>query len=150
MIYEERYTFGSLMSLLTESERKLKEVYEAAAKTSNDPQLKALLSDFGRNSSKRIERIRTARIETVVEMTLESITGLRLTEPLTRINATIENGQMSNLEKLLTLERAISELYSRTSPKVKQISAETGELLTALCDESTARVLELEHYLKPA
>ena len=150
MTYEEKYTFGSLMSLLTESERKLRELYEAAARISSDPKLKVLLSDFGRNSSKRIEKIRTARIETVVEMTLESITGLRLNELLTRINATIENGRMSNLQKLLTLERAISELYSRTSSKVRQISAETGELLAALSDESKERLLELEHYIDSA
>lgn len=150
MTYEEKYTFSSLMSLLIESERKLKELYEIAARTTSDPELKLLLSNSGKNSLKRMEKMRTARVETVVEIALEAITGLKLNELLAKINATIENGRITNLEKVLTLERTISELYSRTSPKIKQISAETGELLTALSHESTERLLELEQHLKSA
>ena len=150
MTDEEKYNFGSLMSLLIESERKLKELYETTARTTSHPELKLLLSNSGKNSLKRMEKIGRARVETVVEMALEPITDLKLNELLAKINSTIENGRITGLQKVVTLERTISELYSRTSPKIKQISAEAGELLTALSHESTERLTELEQYIKSA
>lgn len=147
MTYEERYTFSSLMTVLIESERKLGELYEIASSEADDAKVKFLLSDSEKNSSTRIEKMQRARVESVVEMALEPLSGLELGELLTRIRATLQSDRMSNLEKVTNLERALSELYARASPKVAQISADTSELLMALSRESMERLCELEHYV---
>jgi len=147
---EERYTFGSLMAVLIESERKLKELYERAAEGISGAEVKSVVSEYGRNCSKRMEAMWKARVETVVEMALEPITSPKFAELLGIINSTIQSVRVSNLEKLRTLERVVSELYAEASPKITQISAETGELLAALSRESAEHARELERYLQHA
>lgn len=149
MTDEERYNFSSLMSLLSEAESKLKQLYETLAKETGDPKLKSLLSDHDRNGSKRMEMMRRTRVESVVEFMLEPITGLKLAEPIAAIKTAIENQALSGLEKAVTVERVISELYATASPKTMSTSADTGELLARLSRESMERVHELEQYVKP-
>lgn len=149
MTDEERYTFGSLMSQLSEAESKLKQLYETLAKETGDPKLKSLLSDHDRNCSKRMEMMRRTRVESVVEFMLEPITGLKLAEPIAAIKTAIENQALSGLEKAVTVERVISELYATASPKIMSTSADTGELLARLSRESMERVHDLEQYVKP-
>lgn len=149
MTDEERYTFGSLMSQLSEAESKLKQLYETLAKETGDPKLKSLLSDHDRNGSKRMEMMRRTRVESVVEFMLEPITGLKLAEPIAAIKTAIENQALSGLEKAVTVEKVISELYATASPKIMSTSADTGELLARLSRESMERVHELEQYVKP-
>jgi len=146
---EERYNFSSLMSLLSEAESKLKHLYETLAKETGEPKLKSLLSDYDRNSSKRMEMMRRTRVESVVEFMLEPITGLRLAEPIAAIKTAIENQSLIGLEKAVTVERIISELYATASPKIMSTSADAGELLARLSRESMERVDELEQYVKP-
>lgn len=147
MTDEERYTFSSLMSLLIESERKLHQLYETTAEDTSHAKLKSFLSESGKNSLKRMEMMRRARIETVMEMMLEPLTGLNLAGLLATIDTTVENMRVSNLEKAMILERTISELYASASPKIAQISAETSELLMALSLQSMERLRELEQYI---
>lgn len=143
---EERYTFSSLMTSLIESENRLKQLYEATAQATERPELKSLLTDFAKSSVKRIEMMPRARVESVVEIALEPITGLRLSELLATIDGTIQNERASVIQKLMTLERTISDLYARASPKVVRISADAGELLSMLSRESTGRLRYLDRY----
>jgi glutamate synthase domain-containing protein 3 len=146
---EERYTFSSLMSLLSEAESKLKQLYETLAKETGEPKLKSLLSDHDRKSSRRMEMMRRTRVESVVEFMLEPITGLKLAEPVAAIRTAIENQSPSGLEKAVTVERIISELYAAASPKIMSTSADAAELLARLSGESMERARELEQYIKP-
>ena len=150
MTDEERYNFSSLMSLLSEAEGKLKQLYETLVKETSEPKLKSLLSDYDRSSSKRLEMMRRTRVESVVEFMLEPITGLKLAEPISAIKTTIEKQSLSSLEKAVTVERIISELYSSASPKIMPTSADAGELLARLSRESMERVHELEEHIKPS
>jgi hypothetical protein len=143
---EERYTFSSLMTSLIESENRLKQLYEATAHATEQPELKSLLTDFAKSSEKRLEMMRRARVESVVEIALEPITGLRLSELLATIDGTIQNERASIIQRLMTLERTISDLYARTSPKVVRISADAAELLSMLSRESTGRLRYLDRY----
>ena len=149
MADEERYTFSSLMSLLSEAESKLKQLYETLTKETSEPKLKSLLSDYDTNSSRRMEMMRRTRVESVVEFMLEPITGLKLSEPIAAIKTTIENQAASGLEKVVAVERIISGLYATASPKIMATSADAGELLARLSRESMERVHELEPYIKP-
>jgi hypothetical protein len=146
---EERYTFSSLMGLLSEAESKLKQLYETLAKETDEPKLKSLLSEYLRNSSRRMEMMRRTRVESVVEFMLEPITGLKLSEPITAIKAAIEKQSLSSLEKAVTVEGIISELYGRASPKIMPTSSDAGELLARLSRESMERVHELGQYIEP-
>jgi glutamate synthase domain-containing protein 3 len=147
---EERYNFSSLMSLLSEAEGKLKQLYETLTKETSEPKLKSLLSDYDRSSSKRLEMMRRTRVESVVEFMLEPITGLKLAEPISAIKTTIEKQSLSGLEKAVTVERIISELYAAASPKIMPTSSDAGELLARLSRESMERVHELEEHIKPS
>jgi len=147
---EERYNFSSLMSLLSEAEGKLKQLYETLTKETSEPKLKSLLSDHDRSSSKRLEMMRRTRVESVVEFMLEPITGLKLAEPISAIKTTIEKQSLSGLEKAVTVERIISELYAAASPKIMPTSSDAGELLARLSRESIERVHELEEHIKPS
>jgi hypothetical protein len=147
---EERYNFGSLMSLLSEAEGRLKQLFETLTKETSEPKLKSLLSDCDRSSSKRMEMMRRTRVESVVEFMLEPITGLKLAEPISAIKTTIEKQSLSGLEKAVTVERIISELYAAASPKIMPASSDAGELLARLSRESMERVHELEEHIKPS
>ena len=148
MADEERYTFSSLMGLLNEAESKLKQLYETLAKETDEPKLKSLLTDYVRNSSRRMEMMRRTRVESIVEFMLEPITGVKLSEPIAAIKAAIEKQSLSSLEKAVTVEGIISELYGRASPKIMPTSSDAGELLARLSRESIERVHELEHYIE--
>jgi hypothetical protein len=81
---------------------------------------------------------------------LEPITGLKLAEPISLIKTTIEKQSLSGLEKAVTVERIISELYAAASPKIMSTSSDAGELLARLSRESMERVYELEEHIKPS
>jgi hypothetical protein len=147
---EERYTFSSLMTSLIGSETKLRELYETTTEATDDAKLKAILVEFGKNCSKRLEMMQRARRESVVEMMLQPITGLKLGELASKIDKTFENKSVGGLERLIALEETLSELYARASPGTMEISADTGQLLISLSHESMERKHELERYLHPA
>lgn len=139
----ERYTFSSLITSLIGMEGRIKEFYEAKAATTERPDLKSLLGEFANSNSRRMEMIRRTRIESVVEMTLEPIAGLKLAEPLAEINSTIRDERIADMEKLSNLERIVSDIYVRASAKIMTMSAETSQLLETLARQSMERVAEL-------
>jgi hypothetical protein len=141
---EERYTFSSLMTMLSEAESELKRLHEIAEREISEPHLRSLMSEYTRKDSIRMEMMRRTRVESVVEIMLEPITSLKLTEPIAAIKTAIENQSLGTLEKVVTVEKAISEIYSNASPKIMPASADAGELLARLSRESAERVHELE------
>jgi hypothetical protein len=147
---EERYTFTILMTSLIGSETKLRELYETTIGATDDAKLKAVLVEFSKNCLKRLEMMQRARRESVVEMMLQPITGLKLAELAAKIDKTFENTSVGGLERLIALEETVSELYARASPGTMQISADTGQLLMTLSRESMERKDELERYLHTA
>jgi hypothetical protein len=144
---EERYTFSSLMSLLIECERKLEQYYQKASTATDDSEVASMLADYAKKTSQSIELVQKARVETVVEMALEPITDLKLAELVKNINSGLEVGKAGYVQGLVTIEGAVSQLYSQASPKVANMSAETSELLMRLSRESVERVHELEQSL---
>jgi hypothetical protein len=146
LVDPDRYTFSSLMSLLIENESKLKGFYEETGGEVSQERLKSFLAESSKNSSKRMNLMQRARVERVVEMTLEPITGLKLADLITTINQTIQDRNLCNLEKTMRLELAVAKLYARASPRIMQTSSDTGELLLELSRESLERRHELEGY----
>ncbi|MGA2239885.1 MAG: hypothetical protein ABSG74_11800 [Candidatus Bathyarchaeia archaeon] len=58
--------------------------------------------------------IRRARIDSIVEMALESIAGMKLTGLSARDNITVQNGHVGAIEKLIALERTIIRAICRS------------------------------------
>jgi hypothetical protein len=144
---EERYTFSSLMTLLIECERKLQQYYQKASITTDDSEVASILTDYAKKTLQSIDLMQRARVETVVEMALEPITNLKLAELVKSIDSGIEVGKAGYVQGLVTIEVAVSQLYSQVSPKIANMSAETSELLMRLSRESVERVHELEQSL---
>jgi hypothetical protein len=142
----ERYTFSSLISSLIGMERRVKEFYQVTAVATERPDLKSLLSEFADNNSRRMEMMRKTRTESVVEMTLEPIAGLKLAGPLAEIDSAIRDERTADLEKLANLERTVSDVYTRASAKIRTMSAETSQLLETLARQSIERVNELDRF----
>jgi len=141
-----RYTFSSLMSLLIQTEAKMKEFYARVGKEIGEEETRLYFEQLAKYSSRRIDLMQKARVERVMEMTLEPITDLNLTDLITRFNDIIQDRNIRPLEKAARLEKTVSEVYTRTSPKIMQTSPDAGELLLELSHESLERKNQLEKY----
>jgi phosphopantetheine adenylyltransferase len=91
--------------------------------------LKNILLSFIEDSLKREELLNKARRETVIEMSLEPITGIRLTEYLTKLVNLIDNNSINDLNKLIEIVDLMYELYNNISKRVIYASVETSMLL---------------------
>lgn len=143
-----RYTFSSLMSLLIQTEGKLREFYERIGKETSEEKLKAFFTQLTKYSLRRINVMQKARVERVMELTLEPITDLNLTDLIATFKHALQDENMRPLERASRLEKTISELYARASPRIMQASPDTGELLLELSRESLERQHELEQYTR--
>ena len=126
------------MTMLMDNQGRLKRLYDAAAKEHQEANLKSQLMHFIESIVKQTDVMRRTRMQSVVEMTLEPISELDLSDLLARLAAT-ENEKASSLKKIVDFERGLSELYARCSPRVAQMSADATQLLTELSLECTER-----------
>jgi len=140
----DRYTFSALISLLIQCENKLQAFYQGEAEKTKSAELKSLFQDFSEKNKEHKDKMEKTRRETLVEMALEPITGLNLNEHLTQIESIIKKNNMDSVEKTLVLEEVMQKLYSAASVKVMNASAETGELLRKLSEESVDRRFMME------
>jgi len=140
----ERYTFSALISLLIQCENKLETFYQGEAEKTKSAKLKPLFKDFSEKNKEHKDKMEKTRRETLVEMALEPITGLNLNEHLAQIDSIIKKHNMDSVEKTIVLEEIMQKLYSEASSKVINASAETGELLRKLSEESVDRRLMME------
>ena len=143
MTSEEEYTFSELMGILTNTEEKVSKFYEKAAQKIEDVKLKDLFLSFSKKALQQKDSLTETRRRTVTEMTLETITGLKLSEKLTKIDSVIESEEVE-LSKLVELEDLLSELYKTVSKKVAHISADVSFLLDNLSREHRKRKRNIE------
>jgi len=139
----DRHNFAALISLLMQFENKLIGFYEATAKKTKQTKLKSLLNSYSERNREHRDKMEKAQRETVIEMALEPIMGLRLNERLAQIDTTIKDEKMDSVEKAIMLEKMMQKLYAEASSKVMNISAELSELLRQLSQESVNREAEL-------
>jgi len=124
----------------------MKEFYERIGKEISEEETRICFAQLAKHSSGRIDLMQRTRVERVMEMTLEPITDLDLTDLITRFNDIIQDRNIRPLEKAARLEKTISEVYTQTSPKIMQTSPDAGELLLELSHESLERKNQLEKY----
>jgi len=143
MTSEEEYTFSELMGILTNMEEKISKFYEKVAQKVEDTKLKDLFLSFSKRALQQKDSLTETRRRTVTEMTLETITGLKLSEKLAKINSVIESEEIE-LSKLEELEELLSEFYKTVSKKVAHISADVSFLLDNLSREHGKRKRSIE------
>jgi len=136
---EDRYTFSQVMSSLIELESMIAEFYRASAERSELSGLKELFLAFDRANQQRIGSLDKVRRETIIEMSLEPITGLELGKHRLRVKRTIKDENLGNREKAVALEGIMQDVYSKASRKLEYVSAEACELLNRFHSESSRR-----------
>jgi hypothetical protein len=139
---ENRYTFSSITSILIDNHLRLKQLYDALAIESAQPDLKAQLIEFSKTVSKQVDGIRRARMNSV-EISLEPIDDLQLGDLLARLHV-VTNAE-SPLERLINVERILSELYSQCAPRIERMSAEGSQLFSDLSQGCVERANWLSH-----
>lgn len=113
--------------------------YRAVAEKTQSDRLKKVFFTFEEANLKRRDSLIRARREMVVEMSLEPITGLKLGEYGLHVRRTIGDENLDDLQKAIALETVAGDIYARASAKISSISADAGELLNRLCEESSER-----------
>lgn len=139
----EEYTFSELMGILTNMEEKISKFYEKIAQKIGDTELKDLFLSFSKKALQQKDSLTETRRRTVTEMTLETITGLKLSEKLAKIDSVIEREEVE-LSKLLELEDLLSGLYKTVSKRVAHISADVSFLLDNFSREHRRRKRSIE------
>lgn len=136
---EEEYTFGQLMGILADTQEKISKFYEKLAQKMEKANLKELFLLLSKKTSQQKEMLTETRKRTVTEMTLEPITGLKLSEKLMKINSIIKDEQLA-FDKIIELEEVLSELYSDVSKEIAYISADVSYLLGNFSREHRKRI----------
>lgn len=139
MTSEDRYTFSQVVSTLVELQSVVAELYKASAESVESSDLRELLLTFAKSSQEGIESLTRVRRETVIEMSLEPITGLRLDDQRLSVKQIIADQNLDHRHKAIALEQIVQDLCNKTSEKVAYISADTSELLKRLSEESSNR-----------
>ena len=144
---EDRYTFSNLISFLIELEEKITEFYRAAAEKVIQDELRETFLSFSREDSKHKNSLSKVRRETVVEMSLEPITGLKLEERFLLINSVLKDNSLNDLKKALALEEMMQELYITASKRVIYISADMSVLMDGLSEDNSRRKVYIDRAL---
>jgi len=136
---EDRYTFSRVMSSLIELESMIAKFYRASAERFELSGSKEIFLAFERANQQRIDSLDRVRRETVVEMSLEPITGLGLGEHMLHVKRMIEGKSLGDTQKAMALEGVMKDIYRQASRKLEYVSAEACELLNKLSMESSRR-----------
>ena len=137
----ETYTFSSLMREVVEIEQKLGEICRKSFE--GHPDIRTL-KEIAERSEKNAEALMKLVRETVVEMTLEPISGVstgKISEKLESLSGKNDPVQIREICGLL------SEFYTHVSRKISQISAETSMYLKKLARERKKDLQKLEKEL---
>jgi len=140
---DNRYTFSQVVSLLIELESTIAKFYAASAERARRRDLREIFLTFEKANLKRRESLSRVRQGTVIEMSLEPITGLQLEKYELKAKHAMEDGNLDDLQKAIALESITQDLCRGVSDKVANVSADTSELLSRFSQES----LERKHIL---
>jgi len=131
------------MNILGELETELAEFYRAAAQRSICDDLKRAFLSYHEQKVRHLSSLKKMRYETVIEMMLEPIAGLRLCHIGTEVDCLLEDKVLPDLEKALRLEAAVQNLYRDVAQRIVYVSPDVGDLLEKSVRESSKRIGEL-------
>ncbi|MGD0330363.1 MAG: hypothetical protein ABSB40_07960 [Nitrososphaeria archaeon] len=84
---------------------------------------------FSKEHQDTATKIETTKRETIVEFTLEPISGMEIEKFLKRIDDTTLNRQITAIDKATIIEEQISQLYTDVAGKISHISGEANQIL---------------------
>jgi len=138
VVMVETYTFSALMRQVVEFEKKLGDVSKKVVE--EYPDIK-ILRELAEDSYKNAGTLEKLMRETVVEMTLEPITGVDLERVMNELKKIDDN---AGLDEIVELSDTLSELYLEVSSRIRQMSAETSMYLKKISRKRKRVVQNLE------
>jgi len=144
----ERYTFSQFMSSLIKIESMITDFYKDLAEKIESGDLHDMLVKFTQESLKRLESLNRVTQLSIVEFSLEHITGLNLEDYVLHVDRVIKDERYNAINKATMLENIMQELYSQASKKTTYASPDASELLERFSQESSKRKLKLLRLLQ--
>ncbi len=144
VVMVETYTFSALMRQVVEFEKKLGDVAKKVAE--EYPDIK-ILRELAEDSNKNARTLEKLMRETVVEMTLEPITGIDLERMMNELKKMDDNAGLDEIPKLSS---TLSDFYVEISSKIRQMSAETSMYLKKVSRKRKRVVQTLEKEIERA
>jgi len=136
------YTLGSLLSTLMEIEGKVADFYQNASSDGDDV-IKSLFILYSKEHKDIKEKIEAVKRETVIEFTLEAISGLDLSSHVSKIMETIKDG-LKSINRAIIIENELSKLYLSVSERVAHMSGEASQLLMSANKKARRRLDKME------
>jgi hypothetical protein len=144
---EERYTMSSLLSRLIDVEVRAVNFY-TSSRIGADGELSNYFQIFSKEHQDIATKIETTKRETIVEFTLEPISGVEIEKYLKGIDETILNRQITAIDKATIIEEQISQLYGDVTGKIAHISGEANQILLNSNKKAKKRLDILRSLLK--
>ena len=136
---EEKYTLSAVIRKIIEIEEKTAEFYEKASEEIKEERIRKIFSKFSKKNKERIKTLEKTGRETVLELALEPIVGLKLKDYLKQIENIISSEEKSYIEKAIMLEEKLNDIYKETSNKIAYSSADASILVGNFATESIKR-----------
>ncbi|MEM3404293.1 MAG: hypothetical protein QXJ17_07150 [Nitrososphaeria archaeon] len=137
------YTLGSLLSTMIEIEGKVVDFYKNI-NSNLDEETKSLFYLYSEEHKGVKEKMEAVKRETVIEFTLEAISGLNLSIHINKIMETIKADGLDGGKRAVTIERELSKLYLSISERVAHMSGEASQLLILANKKAKRRLDKLE------
>ena len=137
----EKYTYSSLLNNILELEKRVKALYEKLSEESSGT-LAEIFREFAVKSEDRINRVNWTRQMTVLEMTLEYITGIPLKRAIEEVDEIIRS-KSGPIQKAIKVEEILSKIYKISSDKIGFMSMDASLLLDEMARESSERIKRL-------
>lgn len=125
------------MSVLIDSQGKLRQFYDDTAAKTTQPKLKSYLLENSNIVLKQTDMMRRVRMQSVVEIALGPINEPKLNDALERLH--VAERIEDPFDKLAIYEKTLSELYVRCASLIEQMSADTSQLLLELSQQCVER-----------
>jgi hypothetical protein len=137
------YTLGSLLSTLMEIEGNVADFYQNASSDGDDV-IKSLFILYSKEHKDIKEKIEAVKRETVIEFTLEAISGLDLSSHVSKIMGMIKADGLKSINRAIIIESELSKLYLSVSERVAHMSGEASQLLMSANKKARRRLDKME------
>jgi len=142
----EKYTYSGILSKIAVLEEKIRDFYEKSLEKLSG-KAKKLFEEYAKETNEWIDKINWTRQMSVLEMTLEYITGVPLEETINDIEKIISDESKKLIEKAIEIEKKVSKIYDVSADKIYFMSMDASFLLSEMAKKSRERIEKLSKLL---
>jgi len=146
VILAEKYTYSGILSKIAVLEEKIRDFYEKSLEKLSG-KAKKLFEEYAKETNEWIDKINWTRQMSVLEMTLEYITGVPLEETINDIEKIISDESKKLIEKAIEIEKKVSKIYDVSADKIYFMSMDASFLLSEMAKKSRERIEKLSKLL---